>query len=241
MRKPTQRLGFQKLFIFKLFITIVLTFVSWLLYREIFLISKTECVFGTGPCPNAVKAHLLAQKNLPITKFNEIEFSTQIKQLSPFFSTVSVVTHLPGTVELNITPAQEIAMVSNSSQSAGLVVTDTLMVTRQQDNTTSGLTKVIYPALPQLEVGANITDDTLSQVLLLVTKLRDNYIAIESLTVELDKISVRISQQTVINFNLSKNFDQQIRVAQIILNKQFEQPVKVIDVRFDKPTIVFVQ
>lgn len=241
MRLTAHRVTRFKTFAIKIVIVCLLMSVTWWGYSNWIIIKTAECNFGSEPCPTVVMQHLDAIQNYPITRFKSQAFAQQIQGLSPFFADVSVETRLPASVLLTITPATEIAEVRVSSQSAGLVITDTLMVTREVDGNPSGLPKVIYPGLSNIQVGSHVSDEQVVSIIELLKQLNQNYIVIEGLQVEMDKISAQLNYQTSIYFNLSKDFDQQIRAAQLILNKQFERPIRIIDVRFEKPTITFVQ
>lgn len=241
MRSPRLKRNLYRFFVFSLKLAFVIVLILGLrfLFNQVFTIRHISCQLDQSSCPDPVLAELERTKGQNLNQINTTTISQKILGSSPLYTTAKFDKSLPGKLNLTLQTAAQVAQVSLASASGSFVIANNYFVTDFLQNPDPHLPHIISTQTIDPQVGQEITNPDLKNTVILTGLLDKYFIDSGKITLATDSATTILNSGPTVRFNQTSDLETQIKTLQLILSQSHRQPISTIDLRFQKPVLIY--
>lgn len=223
---------------FFLFIGGAVIFWYVLFYSRFFSVKEIECLEDKTPCSPDVTAELKRHTGENILILRTSVVSEKIQRADATIDRVSVTVKLPHTLKTTVMKRTPVLQMATSPDSPlGWLVDKNGIIVGSAERVI-GLPVVIAKGSASLSAGEALPSD-LMVASELVVELRDTLDPASPPVVEIDSLTARTKEGSIVRFSLTASPSSQALTLQLVLNKaRIDQTrYREIDLRFKEPVV----
>jgi len=214
--------------------------VWWLTLGGAISVQSIDCETEAGSCSAEILAELERFRGSPLLLLRSQEISQKLKEFDPTIKQVVVTTKLPSHLNVRIASRQTLAAITIKGSDMALLADEDGFIFSKRQLQDQQFPIIYFPKADGLNVGEQITDESLLQSIALAKLLEEHFISYRSMMVEDGSLRCVISDQLIVLFSHDGNLSEEVTSLQRILSEVTMSSTPVtIDVRHEKPVVVF--
>lgn len=211
-----------------------------LMFGNLLRVKDVLCEKDQGECSEEIVAENNRILDSNILIFKADEHKKKLLNSDPSIEDVIIKTKLPNTIIIRLKTRKPLAMIKTKKSLTTLLVDDRGIIFAKQTEGFDSLPIIETEEIKDLGIGKKTTNHKILKALKLTEIILDNFIQFKKIEIMRKDLMIELSDGTVVLVSPEGDLEKQVSsLQQILYQATIDATIKTIDVRLEKPVIIY--